>query len=87
MRYNCWVSHVYTSVDVPVDGSDDLGRMDAGLFFIAYVRDPRKQYIPMQTRMAKQDALQEYLQHRASALFAIPPGVREGEHLGQALFT
>ncbi|AKT50515.1 iron uptake transporter deferrochelatase/peroxidase subunit [Arsenicicoccus sp. oral taxon 190] len=69
------------------DGSDDLGRMDAGLFFIAYVRDPRKQYIPMQTRMAKQDALQEYLQHRASALFAIPPGVREGEHLGQALFT
>jgi hypothetical protein len=24
-----------------VDGSDGLGRMDAGLFFLAYVRDPR----------------------------------------------
>ncbi|MTB72642.1 iron uptake transporter deferrochelatase/peroxidase subunit [Arsenicicoccus cauae] len=69
------------------DGSDDLGRMDAGLFFIAYVRNPARQYIPMQTRMAKQDALQEYLQHRGSALFAIPPGAKEGEHIGQALFA
>ena len=69
------------------DGSDDLGRMDAGLFFIAYVRNPAKQYIPMQTRMAKQDALQEYLQHRGSALFAIPPGAKQGEHIGQALFA
>ena len=24
-----------------VDGSDGLGRLDAGLFFIAYQRDPR----------------------------------------------
>ena len=61
--------------------------MDAGLFFIAYVRNPAKQYIPMQTRMAKQDALQEYLQHRGSALFAIPPGAKQGEHIGQALFA
>ncbi|MCH8611662.1 iron uptake transporter deferrochelatase/peroxidase subunit [Arsenicicoccus dermatophilus] len=69
------------------DGSDDLGRIDAGLFFIAYVRDPLKQYVPMQTRMAREDALQEYLQHRGSALFAVPPGIRPGEHVGQALFA
>ena len=31
------------------DGTDDLGRLDAGLFFIAFVRDPDEQYIPMQT--------------------------------------
>lgn len=70
------------------DGNDSLGRLDAGLFFIAYVRDPRTQYIPMQTRMSREDGIMEYLQHRASALFAVPPGVRDGEtHIGQALFT
>ncbi len=69
------------------DGSDDLGRLDAGLFFLAYIRDPRTHYIPMQTRLSRDDGLMEYLQHRASALFAVPPGVRPGEHVGQALFA
>ena len=69
------------------DGNDALGRLDAGLFFIAYVRDPRTHYIPMQTRMSRQDLMMEYLQHRGSGLFAVPPGVREGEHVGAALFA
>lgn len=69
------------------DGTDDLGRMDAGLFFIAYVRDPKTHYIPMQTRMSRMDGMMEYLQHRGSGLFAVPPGVREGEFVGQALFA
>nr|WP_226344319.1 iron uptake transporter deferrochelatase/peroxidase subunit [Agilicoccus flavus] len=69
------------------DGNDELGRLDAGLFFIAYVRDPRTQYVPMQTRMSRQDGLMEYLQHRGSALFAVPPGARPGEHIGRALFA
>lgn len=69
------------------DGNDALGRLDAGLFFIAYVRDPRTHYIPMQNRLSRQDGLMEYLQHRASALFAVPPGVGQGEHIGQALFA
>ena len=58
-----------------VDGSNGLGRMDAGLFFIAYVRDPRTHYIPMQTKIARGDGMSEYLQHTGSALFAVPPGV------------
>ena len=41
----------------------------------------------MQTRLASQDLLQEYLQHTGSGLFAIPSGVRPGEHVGQALFA
>src|SRR3954447_2930360 len=69
------------------DGNDALGRLDAGLFFIAYVRDPDKQYIPMQTRLSRDDALMEYLQHRGSALFAVPAGVRHSEYVGQALFA
>ena len=34
------------------DGSNDLGHLDAGLFFLAFVRDPATQYIPMQTRLS-----------------------------------
>jgi deferrochelatase/peroxidase EfeB len=70
------------------DGTDGLGRLDAGLFFIAFVRDPAKQYIPMQTKMSKQDGLMEYLQHTGSALFAVPPGVtKPGGFIGETLFT
>jgi len=69
------------------DGNDPLGRLDAGLFFIAFVRDPDKQYIPMQSKLSQRDGLMEYLSHTGSALFAVPPGVRKGEYVGQPLFT
>ena len=69
------------------DGNDDLGRLDAGLFFIAYVRDPDTQYIPMQTKLSRDDGLMEYLEHTGSALFAVPPGVRRGGYLGDTLFA
>lgn len=70
-----------------VDGSTDLGTLDAGLFFLAYVRDPATHFIPMQTAMAKNDAMMEYLKFTGSALFAVPPGAGEGEYIGQALFA
>jgi len=70
-----------------VDGSDHLGGLDAGLFFIAYVRDPRVGFIPAQLAMARSDALMEYLRFTSSAIFAVPPGVGEGEYVGQALFA
>ena len=70
-----------------VDGSNALGGLDAGLFFLAYVRDPATQFVPVQMAMAKQDALMEYLRFTGSALFAVPPGTRPGEHVGAALFT
>ena len=70
-----------------VDGSNTLGRLSAGLFFIAFVVDPRTHYIPMQTAMARSDLLQEYLRHVGSGLWAVPPGVAEGEFVGQALFS
>jgi deferrochelatase/peroxidase EfeB len=70
-----------------VDGSTSLGRLDAGLFFMAYVTDPRTHYIPLQTKLSAKDGLAEYLQHTGSALFAVPPGAKPGEHVGQALFA
>ncbi|HEY0694845.1 MAG TPA: iron uptake transporter deferrochelatase/peroxidase subunit, partial [Kribbella sp.] len=38
-----------------VDGSDGLGRLDAGLFFLAYQRDPREQFIPIQQQLSRSD--------------------------------
>jgi deferrochelatase/peroxidase EfeB len=70
-----------------VDGSNALGGLDAGLFFIAFVRDPRTQFIPLQTAMASNDAMMEYLEFTSSAIFAVPPGMRPGEHVGEALFS
>ncbi|MEW2348496.1 MULTISPECIES: iron uptake transporter deferrochelatase/peroxidase subunit [unclassified Streptomyces] len=70
------------------DGTDGLGRLDAGLFFLAYQRDPRTGFIPVQRELARHDALNEYIQHVGSALFAIPPGVRDAhDWWGRALFT
>ncbi len=69
------------------DGTDGLGRLDAGLFFLAYMRDPVTQYVPMQTKLARDDALSEYLQHTGSGIFAIPPGAPDdSQFVGQALF-
>jgi deferrochelatase/peroxidase EfeB len=68
-----------------VDGSDGLGRLDAGLFFLAYQRDPRKQFIPIQQNLARSDAMNEYVQHVGSAIFACPPGVKPGGYWGDTL--
>ncbi len=69
------------------DGNDSLDRLDAGLFFIALTRDPRTGFYPILERMTQKDALTEYLQHVGSALFAVPPGMREGDTMvGQRLF-
>ncbi|CAM5745460.1 putative deferrochelatase EfeN [Streptomyces afghaniensis 772] len=69
------------------DGTDGLGRLDAGLFFLAYQRDVREGFIPIQRNLAT-DALNEYIQHVGSALFAIPPGVRDKDDWwGRTLFS
>ncbi|MEU4540014.1 iron uptake transporter deferrochelatase/peroxidase subunit [Streptosporangium sp. NPDC023825] len=71
-----------------VDGSDGLGRLDAGLFFIAYQRDPHRQFVAVQRSLAGKDSLNEYIKHVSSGLFACPPGVRDaGDYWGRALFS
>ena len=72
------------------DGFDPvLGQLDAGLFFISYQRNPHLQFVPIQTRLGKHDELNEYIVHRSSALFAVPPGVpdKPGRFVGEGLFT
>ncbi|WP_369168882.1 iron uptake transporter deferrochelatase/peroxidase subunit [Streptomyces sp. R28] len=68
------------------DGTDGLGRLDAGLFFLAYQKDPRTGFIRIQRNLAI-DSLNEYIQHVGSALFAVPPGVRDKDDWwGSSLF-
>ena len=69
------------------DGFDaERGQLDAGLFFICFQRDPRKQFVPLQQRLAANDRLNEYIRHTGSALFACPPGARERGYVGEGLF-
>ncbi|GLW31130.1 peroxidase [Actinoplanes regularis] len=71
-----------------VDGSDGLGRLNAGLFFIGYQRDPRKQFVQIQNNLAKLDALNEYIRHTSSGLFACPPGLLAADdYWGRSLFA
>jgi deferrochelatase/peroxidase EfeB len=67
------------------DGMDvELGQLDAGLFFISYQQDPAA-FVELQRRLASSDALNEYIKHTGSALFACPPGAREGGYVGETL--
>jgi deferrochelatase/peroxidase EfeB len=57
-----------------MDGNDSLGRLDAGLFFVSFQRDPQ-QFVRVQRRLAGQDVLNEYIEHTGSGLWACPPGL------------
>ncbi|XHM11109.1 iron uptake transporter deferrochelatase/peroxidase subunit [Leifsonia sp. T36S-04] len=70
-----------------VDGNDELGRLNAGLFFIAFQRDPRTQFIPIQRRLAANDLMNEYVRHVGSGVFAVPPGAKDGSFVGAGLFA
>jgi dye decolorizing peroxidase len=58
---------------------------DSGLIFATYQRDPVKQFVPVQRRLADGDALNEWITTIGSAVFAILPGVGDDEYLGQRL--
>src|ERR1700761_3727277 len=67
------------------DGIDPVaGTLLGGLFFIAFMKNP-SQFITLQNSLAS-DALNEYIQHTGSAVFACPPGLRRGQSWGDTLF-
>lgn len=69
------------------DGADPVtGELDAGLFFVAFQKDPRSQFVAIQRELGAHDAMNEYIKHTGSAVFACPPGVSRGQFWGQGLF-
>jgi deferrochelatase/peroxidase EfeB len=70
------------------DGIDPTtSELDAGLFFLAFQRDPHAQFAALQRTLGSHDALNEYILHTTSGLFAIPPGTRPGGFVGSGLFS
>jgi deferrochelatase/peroxidase EfeB len=69
------------------DGIDPVrGTLFGGLFFIAFMKDPN-QFVKLQQKLGTYDALNEYISHIGSAVFAIPPGLRRGQHWGDGLLA
>ncbi|ADD41856.1 Dyp-type peroxidase [Stackebrandtia nassauensis] len=65
--------------------SHDKHPYDAGLLFTAYVADPAN-FIEAQDKMSESDALNEFVINTGSAIFAVPPGVSEGQSWARGLF-
>ena len=71
------------------DGIDqDTGLLDAGLFFIAYQKNPHDQFVRIQRQLGRYDLLNEYIQHTGSGVFAVPPGLSEpGDWWGKSILS
>jgi dye decolorizing peroxidase len=63
------------------------GQLESGLLWTAYAKDLRRQYIPVQERLAQFDLLNKWTTPVGSATFAIARGVKPGEILAEELFT
>src|SRR5699024_5598734 len=78
--------------DLTVDGFPDGGTADpdgeisdSGLLFLAYQADVDEGFVPVQRRLAELDLLNQWTTPVGSAVFAIPPGCREGGFVGETL--
>ncbi len=69
------------------NGIDDQLKRDAGLLLLLYQRDPRRQFIPLQSRLAERDALTRFTRPVGSAVFGIPPGAAAGQTLAHDLVS
>lgn len=63
------------------------GVSDSGLIFVSYQADVDKQFTPIQRRLDEMDMLNQWTTPIGSAVFAIPPGCREGGFIGEGLFA
>jgi deferrochelatase/peroxidase EfeB len=68
-------------------GIDEAGQLDMGLLFIAYNRDPARQFEIVQGRLAG-EPLVDYVVPTGGGYFYLPPGARDAEDwVGSGLFT
>lgn len=66
-----------------VDGTTDLGRLNAGLFFLSFQKSPDS-FVTLQKALST-DAMGEYLRHVGSGLWAVPPAPAAGASVGAGL--
>lgn len=51
---------------------------DAGLMFVAFVRDPVSQFVAVQQALSASDALGHFLAYTSASLWAVPAGRSSG---------
>src|SRR5690606_3319922 len=69
--------------DVPPPDATSVS--ESGLVFISFQADVAAQFTPMQQRLAQADLLNLWTTPIGSAVFAVPPGCREGGYIGETL--
>lgn len=75
----------YSYEDPAPPGSEALS--DTGLLFGAFQADVDRQFVPIQRSLDEADLLNVWTTPVGSAVFAIPPGCREGGYLGDTLLS
>lgn len=73
----------YNYDDVPAPGQIS----NAGLIFVAFQADVDRQFTPIQRRLDELDLLNQWTVPIGSAVFAVPPGCREGGYIGETLLS
>ncbi|HLQ81332.1 MAG TPA: Dyp-type peroxidase [Brachybacterium sp.] len=73
----------YNYDTAPPPGGDAIS--EAGQIFVSFQADLPGQFLPIQRRLDELDLLNQWTTPIGSAVFAIPPGCAEGEHLGQSV--
>jgi len=63
------------------------GTADLGLLFAAYQADADTAFVAVQRRLEGKDAMNRWLTHIGSAVFAVPPGCAEGGVIGEGLLV
>ena len=63
------------------------GISDAGLLFASYQADVDAQFVPIQRRLDDLDLLNTWTTPIGSAVFAVPPGCRDGGFIGETLLA
>ena len=72
----------------PTASTRTTGELDAGLFFLAFQQRPaRRSSCRCRRPWQGDDALNEYIKHVGSAIFAVPGGIAPGASVGDALFA
>jgi dye decolorizing peroxidase len=67
------------------DGPNADGTGNQGLIFMAFMADAAATFVPVQRRLDASDALNRWITHIGSAVFAVAPGAADGEYVGKSL--
>ncbi|WKD57159.1 putative deferrochelatase/peroxidase EfeN precursor [Corynebacterium capitovis DSM 44611] len=69
-----------------VDGSSEQGRLNAGLFFVAFTRTPDR-FATVHRSMSRDEMFTEYLKTTNTGTYLIPPGVGAEGFVGEGMFA